>query len=140
MRWAREKFPPLSGLGGRDDLSAEAIGDAARSGDPVAIDLLNKAGEKLGVAVTGFVNIFNPFMIVISGSLAGLGDPYFEAFKRTVRQRAIEPTADTLMIEFSDFNKEAGILGAAASAFENLMPGMTVTINVNRQNRAETDD
>ncbi|MCL5268944.1 MAG: ROK family protein [Bacteroidetes bacterium] len=140
VRWAREKFPPLSGLGARDDLSAKAIGEAALSGDPVAVDLLNKAGEKLGIAVAGFVNIFNPSMIVISGSLAGLGAPYFEAFKRTVRQRAIKPTADTLLIEFSDFNKEAGILGAAASAFENLMPGTTVTIDVNQQNQAETDD
>ncbi len=140
VRWARDEFPLLSDLAARDSLSAKEIGDMARSGDRVAIDLLKKAGEKLGIAVAGFVNIFNPSMIVISGSLLGLGAPYFDAFESTVRSRAIKPTADALRIEFSDLRNEAGILGAAATAFGDSMAGPLRVKAVKPKQDGETDD
>ncbi len=116
-RWAREKV--LSGVqfGNVKDLSAKAIGDAARSGETFAIDLLKSAGEKLGVAATGLVNVFNPDLIIISGSLVELPDIYFQAFEETLRRRAIRPTADKLEIVFSDFSQDAGVIGAAALVF-----------------------
>ncbi len=45
------------------ELSAKTIGDSARSGDRVAMKLLNRAGMMLGAAVAGWLNIFNPSMI-----------------------------------------------------------------------------
>ncbi len=120
VRWAREEFPSLAELTADHELSAKSIAESAYSGNAVALSLLRKAGEMLGAAAAGWVNIFNPSMIILSGSLIGLGDPYFDAFRETVVRRAIRPTADLLRIEFSDFNKEAGIIGAAALAFQAL--------------------
>lgn len=121
-RWAREEFPSLARLTADSELSARSVADLARSGNAAALDLLRRSGEMLGAAAAGFVNIFNPSMIVISGSLVGLGDAYFDVFRETVRKRSIRPTADFLKIEFSNFNKEAGIIGAAALVFQGLPP------------------
>jgi UDP-N-acetylglucosamine 2-epimerase/N-acetylmannosamine kinase len=121
-RWAREEYPSLVQLAPEDQLCAKFIAETARSGNLAALDLLRRSGEMLGAAAAGWVDIFNPSMIVISGSLVGLGDPYFDAFQETARSRSIRPTADFLKIEFSDFNKEAGIIGAAALVLQDLTP------------------
>lgn len=120
-RLARERFPRLPGFARRGDFSVEAIEEAIRVGDPFAIHLLDEAGMRLGVAAAGLVDIFNPALILISGSLTKLGTQYFKAFEKTVRSRAIKPTADTLIIESSDFDDQVVLLGAAATALENSM-------------------
>ena len=66
------------------ELSAKSIGDSARLGNAAAIELLNRAGMMLGAAAAGWVNIFNPSMLVLSGSLVDLGEPYFGPFRKTV--------------------------------------------------------
>ncbi|MGC8654735.1 MAG: ROK family protein [Candidatus Kryptoniota bacterium] len=120
-RWAREKVFTDDLGGSVRDLSAKSIGDAARSGKEFAINLLRSAGEKLGVAATTLVNIFNPDLIVISGSLVELPNIYFQAFKDTLLKCAIKPTADNLEITFSDFPQEVGIIGGAALVFEQVI-------------------
>lgn len=120
-RWARERILAGDSFESKEDLSAKAIGNAARSGSPFATNLLKLAGEKLGVAVTALVNVFNPDLLIISGSLVELPDIYFQSFKETLSRRAIRPTADKLKIDFSAFPKDVGIIGAAALVFNHMM-------------------
>jgi glucokinase-like ROK family protein len=118
VRWAKAEFPLLADPGKGHELSAKSIGDSARSGDVDAIKILNKAGKMLGAAAAGWVNIFNPSKLVLSGSLVDLGEPYFGPFRKTVLEHAIKPTADYLGIIFSDFHEKAGIIGAASLVFQ----------------------
>ena len=82
VRWAKEEFPLMTDIVTDHELSAKTIGDSARSGDRVAMKLLNRAGMMLGAAVAGWLNIFNPSMIVLSGSLVDLGDSVLWPFQR----------------------------------------------------------
>lgn len=118
VRWAKEEFPSLANHGKGHELSAKTIGDSARTGNADAIKILNGAGKKLGSATAGWVNIFNPSSIVLSGSLVDLGEPYFGPFRTTVLEQAIKPTADHLDIVFSEFHEKAGIIGAASLIFQ----------------------
>lgn len=121
VRWAKEEFPVLAAAEKGHQLSAKSIGNSARSGNAAAIKLLNRAGMMLGAAAAGWVNIFNPSKIVLSGSLVDLGEPYFGPFRKTVLERAIKPTADYLEIIFSDFHEKAGIIGAASLVFQDVI-------------------
>ncbi len=121
VRWAKEEFPVFTELVMDHELSAKSIGDSARLGDTTAITLLNKAGMMLGAAVAGWLNIFNPSLIVLSGSLVELGDPYFGPFRETTLRRAMVQTTEALRIEFSEFHKQAGIIGAASLVFQRAM-------------------
>jgi predicted NBD/HSP70 family sugar kinase len=100
------------------ELTSRIIGEASRSGDSAATALLRAAGERLGLAMAGMVNVFNPECIIISGSLLDLGSPYLDEFRNTVKRCAMKANAEGLRIESSDFPQEGGILGAAALAFE----------------------
>lgn len=123
VRWAKEEFASLTDVVPDHELSAKYIGDSARRGNTAAIELLNRAGTMLGAAVAGWLNIFNPSMIVVSGSLVELGDPYFGPFRETVLRRAMVQTTEALKIEFSDFHNQAGIIGAASLVFQGSMDG-----------------
>ena len=83
VRWAKEEFPLLTDVVTDHELSAKTIGDSARSGDTAAMKLLNRAGIMLGAAVAGWLNIFNPSMIVLSGSLVDLGNSYLWSVQRS---------------------------------------------------------
>lgn len=99
-------------------ISSKTIGDAARRNDQAAIALLEGAGHKLGIAVAGLVNVFNPEIVIVSGSLVELEYPFLQEFRKTVMEFAMKSNSNDLRIAVSDFPAEGGILGAAAMVFE----------------------
>ena len=89
-------------------------------GDSSAFELLKAAGRKLGVAMAGLVNVFNPESIILSGSLLEMEHPYLEEFKKTLMEIAMKSNTKELKIDRSVFPQEGGILGAAALVFEEM--------------------
>ncbi|MDQ6605076.1 MAG: ROK family protein, partial [Actinomycetota bacterium] len=64
---------PGSGLGravrdGREP-AGPLVTELAHDGDPAAIEVLALIGSRLGVAISSFVNIFNPEVVVIGGGV-----------------------------------------------------------------------
>ena len=117
-RWASDN-PLLRHLAGPNgEFTSRMIGEASRAGDSSATALLDAAGERLGVAMAGMVNAFNPECIIISGSLLELESPFLDTFRNTVMRRAMKANVKTLRIETSDIPQEGGILGAASLAFD----------------------
>src|SRR2546423_309979 len=76
-RAAREQAPriPGSALHGLDNPTAEDVARAARAGDPLANAILETAGSYLGVAMGTLVNLFNPQLIVLGGSVLKAAAP-----------------------------------------------------------------
>src|ERR1700730_12840698 len=55
--------------------SAEDVVRAARAGDTLAISILDTAGTYLGIAMGTLINLFNPQLIVLGGSVLKAGAP-----------------------------------------------------------------
>ena len=100
-----------------EDITAEKVGVAARSGDPLARDIIDRAAFYLGVGLVSLVNIFNPEMIVLGGGMAKMGDILLEPARKLVRERAFTMLAQAVRIVTAKLGNEAGIYGAAAFAF-----------------------
>jgi glucokinase len=121
-RLARER--PDSGLGralaaGRE-LAGPLVTELAHDGDKAAVEVLNIIGTNLGVAITSFVNIFNPEVVVIGGGVIAAGDLLLEPARAAVAARALPPSRDEVRIVAAQFGIEAGMVGAAALAFDGL--------------------
>jgi glucokinase len=121
-RIAQER--PDSGLGqavaaGRAP-TGPLVTELAHDGDGAAIDTLALIGSRLGVALASFVNVFNPQVIVIGGGVIGAGELLLEPARAEVRARALPPSRDVVRIVAAQFGVEAGMIGAAALAFESL--------------------
>jgi glucokinase-like ROK family protein len=72
-------------------LDAGAIAAAARDGDSVAGRILAEVSEHIGRGISYLLNVLNPEMIVIGGSVAQAGDALFEAVRASVARHALLP-------------------------------------------------
>jgi glucokinase len=122
LRLAHEQ--PSSGLGralaaGRE-LEGPLITELAHDGDSAAIEVIELIGTRLGVAIASFVNIFNPEVVVIGGGVMGAGELLLNAARAEMLSRALPPSRDIVEIVPAAFGVEAGMIGAAALAFDGL--------------------
>jgi glucokinase len=96
------------------------VTELAYDGDAAAIDVLELIGTRLGVAIASFVNIFNPEVVVIGGGVMAAGELLLEPARAEVAARALPPSRDEVRIVMAEFGVEAGMIGAAAMAFDGL--------------------
>lgn len=114
-----EKTSLLEIVSGKvEDITAEKIGIAAQDGDSLTLDVIAEAGTYLGVGMLNLVNIFNPEIIVVGGSVAKLGDLLLEPARQVVRERAFKLSSEAVRIVTAQLGDEVGLLGAAAFAME----------------------
>jgi glucokinase len=115
---------PTSGLArARDEgraLAGPLVTELAHDGDPAAIEVLALIGSRLGVAISSFVNIFNPEVVVIGGGVIAAGEFLLAPARATVAERALIPSRDEVRIVAARFGVDAGMIGAAALAFDRL--------------------
>jgi glucokinase len=96
------------------------VTELAYDGDTAALEVLELIGRRLGAAITSFVNTFNPQVVVIGGGVMAAGDLMLEPARAVVAERALPPARDLVRIVTAAFGVEAGMVGAAAFAFDSL--------------------
>ncbi len=121
-RIAREH--PDSGLAravadGREP-TGPVVTELAHDGDQWAIEALALIGKRLGVALANIVNILNPEVIVIGGGVIAAGELLVAPARAEAAARALPPGRDLARIVAARFGVEAGMIGAAALAFDEL--------------------
>ncbi len=103
------------------EIDAPRVIDAARAGDRPALEVVTRAGRNLGVALSGFANCFDPDLIVLGGGLMAAGDLLLEPARSELRRRALAPQ-DEVPVEPAALGEEAGMVGAATLALDELVP------------------
>jgi len=115
---------PESALGravrdGRE-IDGPLVTELAHDGDTAAREVIQLIGERLGVAIASYVNIFNPEMVIVGGGVMGAGEMLLEPARAEVGKRALPPSRDVVRIVAAEFGAEAGMVGAAALALDGL--------------------
>lgn len=109
--------------GKTEAITAREVSLAAQGGDPLALKVVAEAANYLGVGMTNVVNIFNPDMIVIGGSVAKMGDRLLEPVRQVVAETAFGLSAQAVQIVPAGLGDDVGILGAALYALEQKAAG-----------------
>jgi glucokinase len=97
----------------KKSLSLEEVSRLVSRKDPRALSFWRKAGSRIGLALSGIVNVFNPQVIVIGGGVAQAGDVLLKAITETVREHAMEQFKDKVNVKKAALGNDAGVLGAA---------------------------
>lgn len=110
------------GLAVRDgrEIDGPLVTELAYDGDTAAREVIQLIGERLGVAIASYVNIFNPEMVIVGGGVMGAGEMLLEPARAEVQKRALPPSRDNVRIVAAEFGAEAGMVGAAALALDGL--------------------
>ena len=101
-------------------ITSEEIYQAAREGDVLAGDVMKGMGRLLGIGIANLINIFNPEMIVIGGGVKDAWPLFIETACEEIKKRAFEYPAARTQIVPSVLGDDAGMIGAAALAFQKL--------------------
>ena len=99
-------------------LAGPVVTELAYDGDEAAIAVLELIGTRLGVGIASLVNIFNPEVVVIGGGVMAAGDLLLDPARATVAARALPPSRDEDRIVTAQYGVEAGMVGAAAMAYD----------------------
>ena len=101
-----------------DVLTPAALAAAAESGDPVARQVWQEIGDRLGAALANIVWLLNPDAIVIGGGVAKAGPCLFDPMEASLRQRTSGVIFDLLDILPASLGTDAGMIGSATLALE----------------------
>lgn len=96
-----------------DNLSIEAICDAANAGDELAIQVLQRASKLLGQAIALMVNLFNPQKLLLKGEIVAARNIIFTSIKQSVQQQALPSFLPELIIEEAAFQDQQSMAGVA---------------------------
>ena len=94
------------------------MSQAAQGGDRLALEVVSQAANYLGAGLVNVVNIFNPEMIVIGGSVAKMGELLLNPVRQLVSKKAFELSAQAVPIVPAGLGDDVGLLGAAVFALE----------------------
>ena len=101
-----------------EDLTADIISSLCNEGDALAVEVIRRTGYMLGIGLANYASMINPEAIIITGSVARLGerllDPALEAFNSHVFHN-IEGKVKFLLSHFDE--NEANLLGASVLAW-----------------------
>jgi glucokinase len=98
------------------NVTAQMVVEAARAGDPVALELMEREARLLGAGVGSFVNMFNPQLIAIGGGVSHAGELLFEPLRAEVDRRVMAPFRGTYEIVPAVLGDQSAALGSVAAA------------------------
>lgn len=104
------------------NISLEKLSLLAKRGNRKALSIWSDVARRLGIALTGVVNLLNPDCIVIGGGVAGAGKALFDKVKETISKRAMRVQAKQVKVLKAKLSNDAGLIGAAILVKEGIRP------------------
>jgi glucokinase len=100
--------------GDPERLTGPLVTQAAREGDPAAIEIYTAMGRWLGRGLANLAAVLDPSVFVIGGGVSEAGDlllrPARDTFAETLTGRGFRPVAK---VRLAELGPEAGLVGAA---------------------------
>lgn len=107
-------------LSSTEEVTLEEIVEATNKEDMLCIELVEEIGRKLGRYLAGLINLFNPELVVIGGTLARTEDYILQPVKTAVRKYSLNLVNRDSAIVLSKLQNKAGVVGACLLARNSL--------------------
>lgn len=101
-------------------ITTEIIAQAAAQNDEIAKSIIADAGFHIGIAAANVCVSIGPRKIVIAGGVAQMGEPILSPIRETIRTHVHVMPVDEVEVIPAQLGGNAGVIGAAMWAAENL--------------------
>ncbi len=118
----------LNRWNGTGNITVNSIGEAAKTGDKLATEVLTDAGRYIGVALANLVNLFNPGLIILGGGVATVGEALLDPLKQTVKERSLIASYKDTSIVIGTLGREAVAIGAATLVLQEVFKGPQIAL------------
>ena len=97
-------------------LTLAEILSAVNKEDLLCIEIVEEIGQKLGKQIAGLINIFNPELVIIGGTLSLTDDYIAQPIKTAIRKYSLNLVNQDSAITVSKLKDKAGVVGACMLA------------------------
>lgn len=94
----------------------EILETIVKEEDLLCIEIVEEIGQKLGKQIAGLINLFNPDMVIIGGTLSTTGDYITQPIKTAIRKYSLNLVNKDSVIITSKLKEKAGVIGACMLA------------------------
>jgi glucokinase len=105
---------------GAAELGADHVAQAADDGDAAAQALLDRAWVAIGAMCASLVNVLNPEVIVLGGSIAAHRPELFEVVRREIERRAFAAPARRVRVLPAEQGDDVSLIGLLPIVNERL--------------------
>ena len=95
-----------------EEISLADILDALKEEDVLAIETIEEIGSVLGRAIAGLINVFNPELVVIGGTMSNAREYLLHPIKAALNKHSLNIVSKDMNLKFSKLGNKAGALGA----------------------------
>jgi len=104
-----------------EPLLLDDIVNAALEEDVLSIEIIEEVGNKLGKAISGLINLLNPELLVVGGTVALTGDYILLPIKSAIKKYSLNLVNKDTEIKLSKLGDKAGAIGAGLFARERVL-------------------
>lgn len=90
--------------------------NAVAKEDVLAIEVMEEVGSNLGRAIAGLINMFNPEVVVLGGTLSAAKDYLLLPIRSAISKYSLNLVSKDTAIKVSKLNETAGLVGICAIA------------------------
>ncbi len=94
-------------------IDVEIIVQAAKEGDQIAMQILQRAGMYLGIAVGNILGVISPQRVIFGGGVSHAGDLLLKPIVQTVNERVHVIPVDKVEFVLAELGINGGLIGAA---------------------------
>lgn len=102
-------------------ITVRTIFERARSGDPLASEIVTETVRVLGLAVSNLITVLNPAAVIIGGTVAEVGPLLMDPLGARVRQYSYPASVRRLRLAATQLRGDAALLGAVALAQQRVI-------------------
>jgi glucokinase-like ROK family protein len=106
------------------ELKLEDLIEAAKQEDVLMIELLAEMGEKLGRALAVLINLFNPELVILGGTLSETGDYLRLPARSALNKYSLSLVNNDTQVKLSKLGEKAGVMGACLIARNKVLGKM----------------
>lgn len=99
-----------------DPITLDEIIASVNKEDLLCIEIVEEIGQKLGKQIAGLINLFNPELVIIGGTLSLTGDYITQPIKTAIRKYSLNLVNKDSVVLTSKLKDRAGIVGACMLA------------------------
>jgi glucokinase-like ROK family protein len=104
-----------------EDITLDDIIEAANNDDVLAIELIGKIGGHLGRSIALLINIFNPELVILGGSLAATGEYLRLPIKSAINKFSLSLVSNDTQLRMSALGERTGVIGACLLVRKRLL-------------------
>lgn len=104
-----------------DEITLDDILNAANEEDVLAIEVVEEIGTVLGRAIAGLINIFNPELVVIGGTVSNVKEYLLLPIRSAIQKHSLNMVNKDTTIKLSKLGEKAGPVGACMLSRSKLL-------------------